>query len=739
MSDKYFDNYTGEDLSAFSVDDILSEYGDSFSGVSSVDKTSESEYIKKLVSDAVTENISSGISPIDQLVEAAVNEVVPEDNLPVTEEGDDSGKIEYTEDSDELAFSDFSEKDDTDGFSDIIDSVDDIIDDTGKDIDEEREENDEPKTSLRDKKRKSVSSGRDLLAPVVGLLSVIAAKRQQKKLNEAAEKAEREIKDVDPKKAQKSLADSLSAKKQRLKISLVLCLIASYISLAYFIKLPVAAVLRERINLVSLLIFVLSLSSVMTVLDVFTEGILDLFSGKPTFKSLASISVVLSAFDAVLIAAGKKSTFGIPFCAPAAFSLFFAALGDFFKRRALLSGVKVLGSAKNLYTVSADKMEGGRLALFKTQMPPRGFVPRGEDRDYSDGIYYYAVPALTALCVILGLAICIRNKTVAGFFHHISVMISVSAVFSGGFCVSLPTYIAARKLSGRRAAIAGPAGLMEIGKAKHTILVDEDIFPAGTLTVDVVRTLEGALPDKVMSYTASVIAASGSGLANAFAEMMKKHSLAYSRVEGFRPMEGGGITAAVNGEWVQVGSAAFMNLMGVRIPAEHAKKNVVYSSFNGILCGMFVMKYMPTAQVQESLVQLLRSRRGPVFAVRDFNVTPQMLKKAFRLPTDNFNFPPYIARYPISSPEAGSNAPVAAIISGSGVSPLVDISDCGKRLYSCCRLSSLLSICGSVFGVLLMYLLLRTGAYDSAGAANAILFLLVWSVPNIIVTFAYLR
>ena len=155
--------------------------------------------------------------------------------------------------------------------------------------------------------------------------------------------------------------------------------------------------------------------------------------------------------------------------------------------------------------------------------------------------------------------------------------------FSALLAFPLPFSITARRLLQSGAAMAGYAGASDISRSPRVIVTDTDIFPAGTMTMESIHILEGYYTDKVISYTGSVMAASGAGLSAVFTELMRRNGCTIHRVENFSFHEGGGIEATVRGEQVYVGSSGYMNLMGIRLPRKLNAKNAVFAAINGSL------------------------------------------------------------------------------------------------------------------------------------------------------------
>ena len=134
---------------------------------------------------------------------------------------------------------------------------------------------------------------------------------------------------------------------------------------------------------------------------------------------------------------------------------------------------------------------------------------------------------------------------------------------------------------------------------------------------------------------------------------MSRNGCAMRRVEDFCCHEGGGLTALIAGEEVLCGSAGFMRLMGVMVPQKLADKSAVFLAVNGVLSGIFNIEYTPVKSVERALFGCLRTRRAPIFAVRDFLVTPMMLHRKYRVPAEGFDFPLFAVRYAVSRHGAG--------------------------------------------------------------------------------------
>ena len=275
------------------------------------------------------------------------------------------------------------------------------------------------------------------------------------------------------------------------------------------------------------------------------------------------------------------------------------------------------------------------------------------------------------LALVFSLVIAFVKKDPADFAYIFSVVFCPAVPFAAMCCYSLPFFLGSMRIFPSGAAIAGWSGMSDIGQSKNLIVTDRDLFPDGTVEIGTIRVFADEDPARIISYAGSMMAAAGSCSAPAFGALMERNGCRTRSIENFEYLAGGGMKGVIDSRMILCGSTDLMRLMNVRIPFRLVDKTSVLLAVDGILCGIFNMKYTAKPQVREALIDLMRSNRHPVFAIRDFNVTPEMLHVAFDVATDGYDFPPYIDRFDMSSAEPGEDSQIAAIICREGLGPLV--------------------------------------------------------------------
>ena len=601
--------------------------------------------------------------------------------------------------------------------------------------DEEEYTGEEAPVVARDKKRRRRGKGGTALSPVLALLALITHKRSQRATADShiptTDTEDAEIPEMEAEKAAKLYAGHIMSLRLRSKIALGVSIVMLYITFAFYSFLPLAGAMKGPVG-ASLTLLILLLTVMICGLDVFSSGMMNLFRGNPGYESLASVSCVLAALDAAAIVFMRTGDFGLPFCSVAALSVCGAMLGNYWSCKALRYGFKLASSDSSVAVTAECGISGKGSAVFKSQRGIAGFIRRSEEADLAEVVYgRFTYIALAAALVFSALAAILKSGG-ESFVHCLSAMVACSAALGGGICFAQPFAATAKKLHSVGAAISGWSGLRDIGKCRGVVISDSDIFPQGTVEIAGIRVLQDQSADKVIGYTGSVIAASANGLSGPFMALMRRNGYGICRVENFTPHDGGGITAVVNGENVMVGNAGFMNLMGIRVPQKMSNRNTVFTAISGELVGLFDMDYKPLPAVQDSLGALLRSGYDAVFALRDFNMTPDALRNKFHVSGDGFNLPSYPDRYRISGSDADPQSPVSAIIVREGMVPVVEMSKRARRLYFCSVAAVALAAALGAVGLLLMFFAAWKGAFMDANAAKAALIMLLCLIPNVI-------
>lgn len=589
----------------------------------------------------------------------------------------------------------------------------------------------EPEAPKKEKARKEPKSFRESVAvPVISALAFIAMKIKQSQvtLGETSYESEDLGEEMQPDKAARFYGKHIAGLRLRTRIAFVLCVLMAYISYG----LPVPGALAD-VGVKSAVCLIMMISVMFCGLDIITTGIMSIVRFKLHASALIVVSCLLCMIDAFLSAASVSEKV-VPFCVIPALTIAFTLLGSVMNARSNKIILNTAAASKHPYVVTAEsELSGGDITLVKGRKPIYGIVRRTEEDGPDESVFGVLTPYFVVAALVLSIIAAVISKSFSSFAHILSGIFVCAAPIAMLLTFPLPFFISIKSLIRSGSTIAGWSGLYDIGKAKHLIVTDGDLFPKGCVKISRTRVFAGMEPERIISFAGSIISASGSAMVHPFAELMRKAGGGLMPVEAFSVHESGGLTAMIDGEDVYCGNAAFMRLMGVILPEKYVLNNGVYIAVAGVICGVFEMEYITSDAVKSALEELVGSDRHAIFAVRDFNITPSMLSVKFDMPTDGFDFPPYSERYAISGAEPSEASKPAALISREGLSALVSLADHGKMLFSRIRLSVMLSVVSAVIGMLVMFIL-SLSALPSV--VTALSYLLAWLLITVILGFS---
>jgi len=721
MEEKNYDYnlYTGDSSADFSLDDILNEYRSEAEAVAAAPETEPSSPITFRGEGELGGH--SSISSVEQFMGEETAETVF---------GEEAEAPELAEQLSEYTVRELVDMDEREAYA-------------SADIDYELGEEytgEEAPTAKRDPKRRrrtKHSGKRALISPFIALLALMTNKRSVRVKADSqlptAEDEDANIPEMTADKAVKLYSRHVGSLFFRARAATLVCIVMLYITFAAYSFLPLFGALKGPKG-AGLVLIIMLLTVMVCGLDILSAGIMNLIRLRPGYETLVALSCVFALGDAANIVRLNTADFGLPFCAVAAVSMCLSIWGSYFCCKGLRYGFKVAGSKGALCVTAEPGVSGKGSAMYKSGRGIKGFIKRSEEADIGEYVFGTLSPIIIIAALIFSLLAAFVQKQGESFIHCLSSMLACSAVFSGGICFAQPFAITARKLYASGGAICGWGGVRDIGKSRGVIITDPDIFPGDSVGVSSIRVLQNMNSDKVISYTGSVIVASGNGLAASFSDLIRRNGYSLCRVENFTPHEGGGLTAVVNGENLMVGNAGFMNLMGIRVPQKMSNRNTIFTVISGELCGLFDIDYKPRPSVQDALGELLRSGSDAVFALRDFNMTPDSLRNKFHVSGDGFNLPSYPERYRISGIVPAEDNPISAVIAREGMVPVVEVSKRGRRLYYCVMAAVSLAAVGSVLGLLLMFFACWAGQFMWANAAKAALIMLLWLLPNLLIS-----
>lgn len=464
--------------------------------------------------------------------------------------------------------------------------------------------------------------------------------------------------------------------------------------------------------------------------DVLFTGLARAFHGKVGMDTLCALSVIFTLADGLVLAMVQNREGQLPYTAAVLVGLFFLTHGTYHQKCGLRLACRTAAAAAEPYLLTLDEGKwNGRDTYCKWSGVPNGFGSQIQTDDGAQRIYRRYCPILLLACLLFSILSSVAANRPEYLLWCLSATFTSAAAFGSALVYGRPFHKVTRRLSQTGAALAGWPGLLQTRKGDRVLIYDGDLFPPGYVEFNGIKVFGDYSIERVLSYTATLIRDSGSGLTKLFHDLLRAQGGLFRQADHLCCYEGGGLSANIRGYQVLVGSASFMNLMEVPLPPGLNVKNAVFCAIDGDLAGIFALNYSLHDGVFPSLDALLREKVGPVLATRDFNIIPAMLHQRFKLASDKMDFPPVERRRELSDPEQPHNPILTAVLCREGLVPYADSVVGARRLRRATRFGAILTCVGSTVGVLLAYYLTAVAAFGSLSPLNLLIFLLTWLLP----------
>ncbi len=463
--------------------------------------------------------------------------------------------------------------------------------------------------------------------------------------------------------------------------------------------------------------------------DLVMDGLLHL--GINTIITVAALMAFLDSATMCFLGARTDS---LPYCLIATLALFARLWGIYMERSTSRSACKTAAAAKepDCVTLDQDRWEG-QPAYTKWPGDITKFGSQIQSEDLTHFIFRRLTAPLLIACLVFSLISALISGRADLIIWNLAATTNACAGLAAALAFALPYWLCGNRLSKACVALAGWKGISRHSSNSYIILGDFDLFPPGSVTLNNMRIFPGYSKDLIVSYTATLINHLGSGLDRIFWEYMRSQGDIYRTAEDVVFHEGG-ISARIGTDRVLVGDAEFMTEAGVSLPQGLNVKNGVFCAVNNRLAGLFVLDFNLHTTVRPSLSSLLNNGIMPVLATRDFNITPTMLTKRFRLPGSHMVYPGLEDRLDLSDPYQTHDDTPVCILCREGIGPLTEAVVGGRRLFSAVRLNTILAVAEIIIGLLLAFYLTAQVAFASLSMFNLLIFHLAWLIPILLIS-----
>jgi len=428
----------------------------------------------------------------------------------------------------------------------------------------------------------------------------------------------------------------------------------------------------------------------------------------------------------------------LPYQTVVTLGLFFGLLTRCLRYSALASSFKALSFVSGKYTeVKAMAEVDGRIrTVYKLE--PEALERRVLDQllqeDPSERFMRSYAPLALIASFVFAVIASLGGEVNISFMWCWSAILA--AAVPGGLLLAYvwPLCNVAGRLARNGTALTGSAAPALLAQAESAILQERDIFPTKMVGMSAVKVFSGFTPEKINLCTLAVLRASGSNLYHALAASLSRVPMNMPVMENFEFYETGGMGAYVNGDRVMVGSSNFLLRSGVRIPEGINVKNGIFVAVNMQFAGLYPIKYDVQPSVRRALSYFVRRKVTPVLAVRDFNITPQLVEGKFKLQPDSLGYPDLGERIVFSSIKDGMNDETCAALAVDSTANYADAVCSGKRVHAACRLNLVLGLISAILGMGLNFFLLFMREPSFITPFYVLVYMLVWFIPGMLVS-----
>ena len=469
--------------------------------------------------------------------------------------------------------------------------------------------------------------------------------------------------------------------------------------------------------------------------DIVGQGLKKIFRLNIGIDTLVAITCILSLLDGISVLAGLDRGDMPCFCVVPTVGLFCAMRGILKDRQARRLTCRCAAAAKEVDIVSADpSMWNARPAFRRHPGTLKGFTAQMMAPDASSIVFDRMAPLLLLASFLLALIASLGRGAPQYFLWDFTVLLASCTSFSGLLCFALPYRNLTRRLAPLGAAIAGWPGAMCTRGVSSAVLVDDDLFPASTISMNGIKIFGDFPINQVISYTASVIRATGSNLDKCFYDLISSQGYLYRRVDYLEHVGEGGVEAVVRNQKMLVGSAAFMERMGVLLPQGLRVHGAVFVAFDQELAGIFALSYGVTSSVRSSLHALVHSRIRPLLATLNLTLTPARIARIFHVSSRRLDYPSIQRRLELEGEDDTHDNLILAVLCRTGLAPYAAAVIGASRLRVTTLLSTFVALAGSLIGLFFTFYMACSYAYQSMSPGNVLVFLLLWLIPTLLIS-----
>ena len=530
----------------------------------------------------------------------------------------------------------------------------------------------------------------------------------------------------------------------RIIITLVLCILSLYITLANDLNLPIFDTLKTTTSASGYLMVqsAIGLVAILTSVKAVFSGIVKLFTRKADSDSFASIGIV-SAFIGSLVTFFMGSSLVeeqlLNVYMPIALIGLLANLSGkmliikreehnfkFISRDKDKFGTFCMQDDYNAEKITKGLVEDYPVTVYKKKSKfASDFIKYTYSYDMADRFSKFAVPTISVIALIVSIiASIVYNKSFdmvipVGIISIFSMFISFCSCFSISLYINSMLYRVSEKYAKRDGALLGYQAVEDFYDTNSIILNASDIFPKGSVNISALKLFSNAKVDETLIYAISLAKNMNSILAPTLLDMLDGNWDMLCDVENCSYEDGLGICGWIDNKRVLMGNRELMEAHNIEnLPTKSkeselvgSKKDGIYISVSGNLALMLIVDIVPNKKIKQDLHALESSKISIAVNSCDFLVSVNKIEYLFGINPEKVKVIPYelyqeTKEYFKEKPKCSSS-----IVTNGDIGIITKLLVSTKRIHKMSILGNMLHAVACIVGIIIGISFISMGAF----------------------------
>ena len=530
----------------------------------------------------------------------------------------------------------------------------------------------------------------------------------------------------------------------RIIITLVLCILSLYITLANDLNLPIFDTLKTTTSASGYLMVqsAIGLVAILTSVKAVFSGIAKLFTRKADSDSFASIGIV-SAFIGSLVTFFMGSSLVeeqlLNIYMPIALIGLLANLSGkmliikreehnfkFISRDKDKFGTFCMQDDYNAEKITKGLVEDYPVTVYKKKSKfASDFIKYTYSYDMADRFSKFAVPTISVIALIVSIiASIVYNKSFdmvipVGIISIFSMLISFCSCFSIPVYINSMLYRVSEKYAKRDGALLGYQAVEDFYDTNSIILNASDIFPKGSVNISALKLFSNAKVDETLIYAISLAKNMNSILAPTLLDMLDGNWDMLCDVENCSYEDGLGICGWIDNKRVLMGNRELMEAHNIEnLPTKSkeselvgSKKDGIYISVSGNLALMLIVDIVPNKKIKQDLHTLENSKISIAVNSCDFLVSVNKIEYLFGINPEKVKVIPYELYQETKEYFKEKTKCSSSIVTNGDIGIITKLLVSTKRIHKMSILGNMLHAVACIVGIIIGISFISMGAF----------------------------